>query len=109
MKNVGKGGSGGGGVSIGGGGGGGGSSSSTASIAADADYLGVYADYIEDNNLIAILGLDKDLAAAIEEYDEYYSKLEDTRDALEQLYQQVVSVWDELANAPLEEADRQIE
>ena len=73
------------------------------------DYLGVYADFIEDNNLVALLGLDKDLAAAIEEYDGFYDKLEDTKDALEKLYQQVVSVWDEMAQAPLQEADRQIE
>jgi len=88
----------------GGGGGGGGSSSGwkqsdsgAVDEILDNDYLGQYADYIEDNNLIAILGLDKDLASAIEEYDQFYSKLEDTRDSLEKLYQQVVSVWNELA------------
>jgi len=47
------------------------------------DYLGAYADLLEDNNLVDILGLDKDLAAAIEEYDEFLSKLEDTKDTLE--------------------------
>lgn len=75
----------------------------------NGDYLGEFANILEDNDLIAILGLDKDLASALEEYDEFLGKLEDTKDSLEQLYQQVVSVWDELAQAPLEEADRQIE
>ena len=53
----------------------------------NGDYLGAYADILEDNNLVDILGLDKDLAAAIEEYDEFLNKLEDTKDSLEELYQ----------------------
>lgn len=100
MKNVGKlgGGGGGGRVSIGGGGGSGIDPSSVPFSSADSaaesiydtlngDYLGAYADILEDNNLIDILGLDKDLATAIEEYDEFLNKLEDTKDSLEELYQ----------------------